>query len=146
MITSDQLQESVLKNLPEQDQEAVMRVVLSGKQVLFNQNMHELAFDSIAKDEGSGVAQIMYLMDKKAGGSIPRGAIFPSAAILLVKVLEFEGSVGMKNTDDAMLASIMKSMSGNLMEMFGAQQTQSTQQPQPTQQAPQGLINAGAQP
>lgn len=157
MITSEKMQEAILGALGEREQEVIQRVTLAGRKVLFDPNTHKPLFESLNKSEGFGVAQLMLLLFDRSKKSIPKGALIPAGAILLVKALEFTEKAGIKKVDDGMLTIELQKMIVKIMDRFDKtfkdKVAQKTGQAQPQEQPPAqqqpiqqpssgGLINA----
>jgi hypothetical protein len=142
-----QAKQQVEAHVPPQYKSAVERLVLAGMKVMFDENSHEIAMQSLQDIEGDapeakiavGIAALMSQLTSRVKGQLPQPAIVPAAFILLIEALEFFEESGQIEATPDLLSSATQDLSGYLMQKFGMT-------PDKVAEAQQVMIGASAEP
>lgn len=88
------------QSMPEKTRQAFDRVVLAGKKILYSRETRGMIDKfmqieaPIAEKLGSGIANVVIMIDNQANGNIPKDVIIPAATVLLFDAADFLRQTG----------------------------------------------------
>lgn len=141
------IEQGIMSQIPPEAAEALEKVVLSGRQILYDpsthssimENFRDIQDDSDPRKVALGVSALLTMVNREAE-SIPVELMIPAGALLCVEVEKFLEESGMLETDP--------SFTGNMIEEYLAIAMQKTGMPKPGVPKPpvQGEIPGGVSP
>ena len=105
-INATQIEDTIKEHIDPKQISALDRVVKAGHELMFGKDTHNKIMDGlegsqdIGGDLGSGAANMMMLLFKQSGNTIPGDVIIPAGIILLARAGEFFKESGIPITDD----------------------------------------------
>lgn len=105
-INATQIEDTIKEHIEPKQVSALDRVVKAGHELMFGKDTHNKIMDGledsqdIGGDLGSGAANMMLLLFKQSGNTIPGDVIIPAGVILLARASEFFKESGIPITDD----------------------------------------------
>lgn len=105
-IDANQIEDTIKEHIDPKQISALDRVVKAGHELMFGKDTHNKIMDGlegsqdIGGDLGSGAANMMMLLFKQSGNTIPGDVIIPAGVILLARAGEFFNESGIPITDD----------------------------------------------
>lgn len=113
---------------PERE-DAFRRVVLAGKKILYGKETQGMIDEFMATDApieeklGTGIANLLILIDNKANGNVPKDVMIPAGTVLLFDAADFLRQSGEKITVEQM-GSAYEHMFYGIFAGYGAQPEQ----------------------
>lgn len=113
---------------PERE-DAFRRIVLAGKKILYGKETQGMIDEFMATDApieeklGTGIANLLILIDNKANGNIPKDVMIPAGTVLLFDAADFLRQSGEKITVEQM-GSAYEHMFYGIFAGYGAQPEQ----------------------
>ena len=105
-IDANQIEDTIKDHIEPKQISALDRVVKAGHELMFGKDTHNKIMDGlegsqdIGGDLGSGAANLLLLLFKQSGNTIPGEIIIPVGIILLARAGEFFKESGIPITDD----------------------------------------------
>lgn len=120
----EQVRQRTMQQVPEQYQDALQRVVLAGKKVLYSKDSHGLVEEQLSVDDpvaaaGEGAVELLGLLAKESRGTMPKQVAAPAMLILLTDVLDYLKQTGRAKGDAADLDSATRAMTATVMKAAG---------------------------
>ena len=147
-LNADEIQKHIMGKMPENDRDAVRRVVLAGMKVLFSKETHNQIFDNIRPEDqvpledelGAGAANLMMMLYQESKQTMPQQAIIPAGAILLARACEFIHQTKIAPVTDDIYAEAMQMFTVVMYDKFDPNfRSKAGQTAQPAQK-PAGLL------
>lgn len=157
-----QIEEQITAQLRPEDAARVDKLVVAGKQLLYDPSTTDMVFEDISnigedsdpRNVAIGVAGLLTLMKQDAKGQFPDELIIPAGALLSIEVVRFLEESGLLDPTPGFVGNLIEEFLAASMQklgMGGPQQAQPQQPQQVPQQAdqqaqaaPRGILSGAA--